>query len=220
MADIVIIGAGDQGECTLDVIRRAARDRAVGFIDDGREPGDTIGGLTVLGGIDDLPRLRENGRFDAALIAIGDNYRRSRIATHIRSLDPDLLFATAVDPDASIGGDVEIGNGTVIQAGAVVNVGARIGEHCLICVRASLDHHSILGDHSSLAPTAATGGRVRIGTLTAIGIGATINHGRSIGSNTVIGAGSTVVHDIGNGVVAMGTPCRTVRPRSIDEPYL
>lgn len=220
VADIVIIGAGDQGECTLDVVRRAGRDRAVGFIDDGRNPGETVGGLQILGGIDDLTRLREDGDFDAVIIAIGDNYRRSRIADHIRVLDPGLEFATAIDPDATIGGDVEIGDGTVIQAGAIVNVGARIGIHGLVCVRASLDHHSILGDHSSLAPSVATGGRVQIGTITAIAIGATINHGRSIGSNTVIGAGSTVVHDIGDGVVAMGTPCRTVRPRSIDEPYL
>lgn len=220
MADIVIIGAGDQGECTLDVIRRADRDRVVGFIDDGRRPGETVAGIPVLGGTDDLPRLRTDPGFDAIITAIGDNHRRSLVVARLAEIAPDLPFARAIDPDATIGGDVTIGAGTVIQAGAVINVGATIGEHGLICVRASLDHHSSLGDCSSLAPAATTGGRVTIGSRTAIAIGAHVSHGRTIGSDTVIGAGSTVLHDIGSGVVAMGTPCRTVRPRSVDEPYL
>lgn len=220
MADIVIFGAGDQGECTLDVVRRQGRDRVVGFLDDGLPSGGIVGGVQVLGGSDDLPRLREQHGIDAALVAIGDNYRRSLVVRRLRTVDPELAFAIAIDPEASIGGDVTVGEGSVVQAGAVVNVGATLGAHSVLCVRASLDHHAVLGDFASLAPTAATGGRVHIGRLTAVGIGATVNHGLSIGANTVIGAGSTVVHDIGEGVVALGTPCRMVRPRSVDEPYL
>jgi hypothetical protein len=44
--------------------------------------------------------------------------------------------------------------------------------------------------------------------------------GLSIGADTVIGAGSVVVAAIEPGVVAFGTPCRTVRPRVHDEAYL
>ena len=36
--------------------------------------------------------------------------------------------------------------------------------------------------------------------------------GVTIGSNTVIGAGSVVVKDIPSGVVAVGNPCKVVRP--------
>jgi maltose O-acetyltransferase len=36
--------------------------------------------------------------------------------------------------------------------------------------------------------------------------------GVTIGSNVVIGGGSVVVHDIPDNVVAVGNPCRPVRP--------
>lgn len=220
MADIVIFGAGDQGECTVDVVERGDEHRIVGFVDDGRPAGDEVAGYPVLGRTTELVELRRRHGFDGAVVAIGDNYRRRRAVEAARDLDPSLPFVTVIDPTASIGGQVSIGEGTVIQAEAVVNRGATIGVHGLLCVRASLDHHAVLGDYSSLAPNVATGGRVRVGSLTAICIGSTINHGLTVGDHTVVGAGSTVVRNVRDGVVAMGTPCRTVRPRSIDDPYL
>jgi len=36
--------------------------------------------------------------------------------------------------------------------------------------------------------------------------------GVTIGSNTVIGAGSVVTKDIPSGVVAVGNPCKVLRP--------
>ena len=44
------------------------------------------------------------------------------------------------------------------------------------------------------------------------GYAVTILPGVTIGSNTVIGAGSVVVKDIPSGVVAVGNPCKVVRP--------
>ena len=35
--------------------------------------------------------------------------------------------------------------------------------------------------------------------------------GVTIGNNVVIGAGSVVVHDIPDGVVAVGNPCRPIK---------
>ena len=40
----------------------------------------------------------------------------------------------------------------------------------------------------------------------------TILPGVTIGSNTVIGAGSVVTKDIPSGVVAVGNPCKVLRP--------
>lgn len=49
-----------------------------------------------------------------------------------------------------------------------------------------------------------------------IGAGAIILPGVTIGRNSVIGAGSVVTHDIPPDVVAVGSPCRVLRP--ITEP--
>lgn len=53
---------------------------------------------------------------------------------------------------------------------------------------------------------------VHIGNNVWIGAGAVILPGVTIGDNTVIGAGSVVTKDIPANVVAVGNPCRVLRP--------
>ena len=55
---------------------------------------------------------------------------------------------------------------------------------------------------------------VRIGNNAWIGAGAILLPGVHIGNNTVIGAGSIVTRDIPDNVVAVGNPCRVLRPVS------
>ena len=53
---------------------------------------------------------------------------------------------------------------------------------------------------------------VRIGCNCWIGAGALIMPGVTIGDNTVVGAGSVVTGDLPANVVAVGNPCRVLRP--------
>ena len=53
---------------------------------------------------------------------------------------------------------------------------------------------------------------VRIGNNVWIGAGAIILPGITVGDDSVIGAGSIVTKDIPAGVVAVGNPCRVLRP--------
>jgi len=53
---------------------------------------------------------------------------------------------------------------------------------------------------------------VRIGDNVWIGGNVTINPGVTIGDNAVIGSGSVVVKDIPANVVAVGNPCRVIKP--------
>ena len=53
---------------------------------------------------------------------------------------------------------------------------------------------------------------VRIGKNCWIGAGAVILPGVTIGDNTVVGAGSVVTRDLPANVVAVGNPCRVLRP--------
>lgn len=53
---------------------------------------------------------------------------------------------------------------------------------------------------------------IHIGSDVWIGGGALVLAGVSIGSSSVIGAGSVVNRDIPEGVLAVGNPCRVVRP--------
>ena len=53
---------------------------------------------------------------------------------------------------------------------------------------------------------------VRIGRNCWLGAGAIILPGVTIGDNVVVGAGSVVTHDLPDNVVAVGNPCRMLRP--------
>lgn len=53
---------------------------------------------------------------------------------------------------------------------------------------------------------------ITVGDNVWIGAGVQVMPGVTIGSNVVIGGGSVVVKDIPSNVVAVGNPCRVVRP--------
>lgn len=53
---------------------------------------------------------------------------------------------------------------------------------------------------------------ITVGNNVWIGAGSTVLAGVAIGDNTVIGAGSVVTKDIPANVVAVGVPCRVMRP--------
>jgi len=92
------------------------------------------------------------------------------------------------------------------------------------------DTHIYVGDYTLIGPNVviATGGHpidpalreqgyqynapVTIGRNCWIGAGAVLVPGVTVGDNTVIGAGSVVTKDIPSGVVAVGNPCRVLRP--------
>ncbi|MBQ4054978.1 MAG: sugar O-acetyltransferase [Clostridia bacterium] len=95
------------------------------------------------------------------------------------------------------------------------------------------DTHIYVGDYTMFGPnvTVASAGHpilpelrekayqynssVRIGKNCWIGAGVVIVPGITIGDNVVIGAGSIVTKDIPDNVVAVGNPCRVLRP--VDE---
>lgn len=92
------------------------------------------------------------------------------------------------------------------------------------------DTHVYIGDYTMIGPnvTLATAGHpilpvlreknyqynmpVHIGKCCWIGAGVIVLPGVTIGDNTVIGAGSVVTKDIPANVVAVGNPCRVLRP--------
>ncbi len=129
----------------------------------------------------------------------------------------------------------EIGEGCYIEPPFHCNWG---GKHChfgknvyanfnLTCVD---DTHIYVGDYTMFGPnvTVATAGHpilpalrekgyqynapVHIGQNCWIGAGAIILPGITIGSNVVIGAGSVVTKDLPSNVVAVGNPCKILRP--------
>ncbi len=129
----------------------------------------------------------------------------------------------------------QIGDGCYIETPFYSNWGGKnvhFGKNVYANFNLTLvdDTHIYVGDYTMFGPnvTVATAGHpiqpdlrrlgmqynfpVRIGKNCWIGAGSLIMPGVTIGDNVVIGAGSVVTKDIPSGVVAVGNPCRVMRP--------
>lgn len=129
----------------------------------------------------------------------------------------------------------EIGSGCYIEPPLHANFGGghvHFGNNIYANFNLTLvdDTHIYIGDNTMIGPnvTIATAGHpilpelrekgyqynmpVRIGKNCWIGAGAVIVPGITVGDNVVIGAGSVVTKDLPSDVVAVGNPCRVLRP--------
>ena len=129
----------------------------------------------------------------------------------------------------------EVGEGSYIEpplhanwGGRFVHLGAKV--YANFGLTLVDDTHIYIGDCCMFGPNVviATAGHpilpelrerglqynapVRIGRNCWIGAGALIMPGVTIGENTVVGAGSVVTRDLPSNVVAVGNPCRVLRP--------
>ena len=218
--NVVILGGGGHGRVVIDIVEKAGRFRLLGVVDAVVPVGQAVLGYEVLGRDADLSRLVERHPIEGIVIAVGDNWARSRAVAAVRGMTPRIAMPNVIHPSASIAKGFRLGQGNVVMAGAVVNSGATLGDFCIVNIHASVDHDARLGDYASLAPHACAGANVEIGEFTAVGLGAHIVRGRKIGAHTVVGAGATVLDDLPPHVVAYGTPARKIRDRQAGERYL
>ena len=129
----------------------------------------------------------------------------------------------------------EIGEGCYVESPLRTNFGGRhvhFGKNIYANFNLTLvdDTHIYVGDYTMFGPnvTVATAGHpidpelrrkgyqynapVRIGKNCWLGAGVIVLPGVTVGDNVVIGAGSVVTKDIPSNVVAVGNPCRVLRP--------
>ena len=71
-----------------------------------------------------------------------------------------------------------------------------------------------------MGPGVTTGGNVKIGSCTAIGLGAYILNDITIGDHAMIGSGCLVVNNVDDQKVVYGVPAKNIREREIGEKYL
>lgn len=210
---IIIYGAGGHARLLLEVMERSGIGPFAGFIDENPAlHGTKIEGLPILGSLDKLPALIRVHRIQRAVIGVGDNAARRKLAAHARTLN--LRMLSIVHPSAIISPSAHIGEGTVVLPGAIISAFARIGEANIINTRASVDHDCQTGDFVHIAPGATLCGGVTVGDNTLIGAGVTVIPEICIGDDTIIGAGATVICDIPSYSTAVGTPARIIATRT------
>ena len=202
---LIIIGAGSLGRLTLDTVLKEGsyQKDSIAFIDDGKEIGDKIYGVPVIGTISDINKIDIN--HNDFIIAIANNKIRSNIAETY-----DLNYITTIHPDATISEFARIGKGNIILPNCSVDPGVSIENHVIVNKNSSIGHDSILDDYSQVSPGCCLGGYVHLKQGVFLGLGTNILPEKEIGENTIIGAGSTVTKDIPSNCTAVGTPCNPI----------
>jgi len=197
---VYIIGAGGHAKVVIASLHANSIACAGVFDDDRSLWGEKILDIPILGAVEELRDLPSI----VAVNAIGNNSTRRAISERFRNVN----WLTVIHPNTWIHSSVKIGCGTVVFAGSVIQPDTIIGKHTIINTSASVDHDCVIGDFCHIAPGCHIAGGVKIGNEVFLGIATAVIPCVSIVSNTVIGAGATVIENIDNAGVYIGTPAR------------
>ncbi len=206
---IAIIGAGGHGRVVLDIMNQNHQFEVVGFLD--ANPaihGQKVDGVTVLGDVSLIPRLKE---FDigAVIVAIGDNTIRRHYAEMFTQAGIHLV--SAIHPKASISDTAIIGKNVVIAAGTIICAHVRIDDSAILNTGCIVDHESHITEGAHICPGVRLAGHVRVRESAFVGIGATIIQGITIGQSAVVGAGAVVIEDVPNFTTVVGVPAKAIK---------
>lgn len=203
MSGIYILGANGHGRVVLSTARSSGI-KALGYFDDDPELAEVIiSGIPVLGPIEDFAKVSGG----LGIVGIGD----CRIRRLVASKFPNTAWAVTIHAHSWVDPLSVLGLGSVVCAGVVIQVDVQAGVHCIFNTGATVDHDCRIGNFVHICPGVHLGGNVSVGDGSWIGIGSQVLQGITIGKNVMVGAGSTVIRDIPDHAVVVGTPARIVR---------
>jgi len=211
MKKVVIVGAGGQSQAVLEAATLSNEDvEIIGYIDKNSNlHGKLLSGLPVFGDITALYELNSKKQIDAAFVAIGDNYIRSKYIDILNNLGIDLI--SVIHPKAIISGSSTIGKGVYIGPGAIIGPQVVIEDYSLINMNCSIPHYNKIGKYVNISPNVAMGGGTTIGTHTFIGIGSSLVQYIDVGKHVIVGAGTVVINNVVDNVVIVGCPGKVLK---------
>ena len=199
MENIAIIGAGGHAKIIVDLVNTLSIYKIIGFYDD--NPKAKLYDIKHLGNTKNIDKSIEN-----AIIGVGNNETRKKIYEQ----NKNVKWCSLVHPNSTVSRHATILPGSVVCAGAIIQTDVTIGKHCIVNTNCNIDHESMIGDFTSICPSATICGQVNIGDSVFIGANATIIERIKIGNNCIIGAGSVIINDIKNDCKVVGNPGRII----------
>ncbi len=206
---VLIIGAGGHGRVVLDILAAAGRFHPAGFLDaDVARHGQSVAGLTIMGAVNLLPRLRRQG-IHGAIVAIGDNRTRMSYAQLVRQAGLELI--SAIHPSAIISPSAKLGDGVCVAPGVIIGTDASVGNSVILNSGCIVDHECVVCEGVHIAPGAILAGRVTVETGAFVAIGAKVLPCLTIGRGATVGAGAVVLENVPPDTTVVGVPACPIR---------
>lgn len=143
----------------------------------------------------------DNTKYDV-YVAIGDNQKRRQMIKKVMATG--LGMPSLIHPNCLLEKDCKVGIATTICLGATLATEVQLGKGVIVNTASSIDHESMIGDYSHIAPGVIIAGRVNIGEGVFVGIGACIAQSITIGDGAVIGAGAIVLKNVPENTKVLG----------------
>jgi len=211
---IILGGLGNGsviGAAIFDANRRGYKEwELAGYLNDREDPGSLINGFPVIGKLQDIRRLVQEGYFFIYTIYRIDG-QKERIELFESLEIPDEALATFIHPLAYVAPTVVLGPGSVVMPNTSLSPATTYGKCCLIMLQASVGHNNTIGDHCHIAAQAAVGSYLNVGNGVHIGLNATIRENITIGDNAAIGMGSVLTKNVGANEIWIGNPAKFLR---------
>jgi len=197
--ELILFGCGGHSRSVADIILSGGVYQQLVFVDQNARENEEIFGFPV---------LREHPLLDRPyFFAIGDNEARHR---KLLEVGPEYLISV-VSEKAYFGVNASYGKGCFVGNFSHIGPDVRIGANTIINNAAIVEHEVTVGDHCHIGPGSVISGRCNISDLVFVGVGAIVKDYIQICPNVTIGAGATVVCNITEPGVYVGTPARRIK---------
>lgn len=214
MKNLIIFGSGYHAKVVFWEAMKTKRYNILGFIDDKIKEKKIIikhnrKNYINLGSTQEsiLSLIKKRKKF-CGIIGIGSNIIRKKIVKKINLFEKNFNWEKIVSKSANIDLDVFIDKGSFINSGVIIKNGTKIKKHCLINTSASIDHDNYFDNFSSCGPGVITGGNVKVGQLSHLGIGSVIKEKIEIQDDVLVGGNSFVNKDCKKGNTYFGVPIK------------
>lgn len=212
MESLIIIGAGGFALEVVDLIESINMNKEtykiIGLLDDQKND-FTLKKYNMVGKVLDYKKFSQH----SFVIAIANPKVRESIYSELKL--NDIRTPNLVHPKTEISKYTKLKDNSaiIINYSTQISAEVEIEKAVIIDSKSYIGHETVLKSFVTIYPGVNISGKNIINEKSEIGLGTNIIQGLSIGSNTIIGAGSTVINDIKDNVVAVGTPCKPIKDR-------
>jgi sugar O-acyltransferase (sialic acid O-acetyltransferase NeuD family) len=147
-----------------------------------------------------------------AVIANGEPAIREMLLERLE--ESGICLSTVIADAAVISSTANIGAGAVIFPQCYISSRAILGRNIAMVAGSMVGHDTVVGNNCVISGHVNIGGGCSIGDESYLGMGVQVKETTHIGKGSIVGMGSIVFADIPDDVIALGNPCRALRPNT------